>query len=304
MAHLSASEQDASRYPTEGPWPDHQTLGPDSRPDPGSARSRWLMRQRCAHFLRHHGSMRQIPARRVARELLKQRTVTGVFAGSAVFVIVHTVLLSVHELFPGGARIGDVAFELALAYIGAWIFNLLVIVVPRLHDRDRVLDGTGRLVSGICGVGLAMPVALARGAQIETPQEKVPSEEWLAAVGKRLPLDGPAPLVVPQGQRWRAATWQEWVRDAVVTVESLNALLVPDFPFLEVELIVLVNDVVLSNFITQGRMLASLPSGMSGDMSTLARPLAQFTEACASLRAYYEKEIGSVDSAICHRGHQ
>lgn len=230
-------------------------------------------------------------AERLLRELLKQRVVTGLFVASLVFVVARTALLSVRELFPGGARIGDVVFELAVAYIGAWMFNLLVVVLPRLRSRDRVLAAVGRVISKLADVGLRMPAAMAQGAQISTPGQAPPSEDWLTKTGKRLPLGGPSPLLVPDGVRMSPATWQEWVRDAVTRVESLNASLVPYLPFLEVELIGLVNEVVLSDFIDEGRGIAGLPRPVTGDMSSLARSLGAFMAACAALREYGEREI-------------
>lgn len=182
-------------------------------------------------------------------------------------------------------------FELALAYIGAWMFNLLVVVLPRLRSRDRVLAAGGGLIRRLSGVGLAMPAILAEGAQTRVPQQAPPPEDWLTVIGQRLPFGGPSPLHVPEGMGARAATWQEWIGDAVAKVESLNASLIPYYPFLEIELIGLVNDVVLSDFVDEGRTLASLPAPVNGDMSSLGRPLAEFMTACAALRAYHEHEV-------------
>jgi hypothetical protein len=228
---------------------------------------------------------------RLLRELLKQRAVTGLFVGSVLFVVVRTALLSVPEIFPGGARIGEVVFELAVAYIGAWLFNLLVVVLPQLRSRTRVLAAVGRVITKLADVGLTMPTDLARGAQVPAPETTLPSEDWLTRTGKRLPLGGPSPLLLPDGVRMRSATWQEWVHDAVIRVESLNASLVPYLPFLEIELIGLVNEVVLSDFVDGGRKIAGLPRSATGDMSSLAGPLRKFIAACDGLREYGKREI-------------
>lgn len=229
--------------------------------------------------------------KRLCRELLKQPTVTGLFVASVLFVVARTALLSVPQLFPGGARIGEVVFELAIAYIGAWLFNLLVVVLPQLRSRTRVLAAVGRVITKMADVGLTMPADLARGAQLQVPETTPPSEDWLTSTGKRLPLGGPSPLLVPDGVRMRSATWQEWVHDAVMRVESLNASLVPYLPFLEVELIGLVNEIVLSDFVDDGRKIVGLPRPVKGDMSSLAGPLRKFMAACDGLRKYGEQEI-------------
>ncbi len=217
------------------------------------------------------------------------------FVGSLVFMVGRTALLSVRELFPGGARIGDVVFELALAYVAAWMFNLLVVVLPQLRSRDLVLAAVGRVISKLADVGLKMPTAMAQGAQIPAPEQTLPTEGWLTETGKRLPLGGPSPLLVADGVRMVPATWQDWVSDAVTRVDSLNASLVPYLPFLEIELIGLVNDVVLSDFIDEGRGIAGFTRPVSGDMSPLAHSLRAFMSACAALREYGEREFPQGD---------
>lgn len=245
--------------------------------------------------VRDHCSVDWKRAGRLLRELWKQPVVTGVFVGSLVFVACRTALLSVHELFPGGARIGEVVFELALAYVAAWMFNLLVVVLPQLRSRDRVLAAVGRVISKLADVGLQMPTALAQGAQISAPGQTVPIEEWLTKTGKRLSLAGPSPLLAPDGVRMTPATWQEWVSDAVTRVESLNTSLVPYLPFLEIELIGLVNDVVLSDFVDEGRAIAGLTRPALGDMGSLAHSLRAFMAACAALREYGMREFPQGD---------
>src|ERR1039457_6212791 len=76
---------------------------------------------------------------------------------------------------------------------GAWMFNLLVVVLPRLRSRDRVLAAGGGLIRRLSGVGLAMPAILAEGAQTRVPQQAPPPEDWLTASGQRLPFGGPSP---------------------------------------------------------------------------------------------------------------
>ncbi len=231
--------------------------------------------------------------KRLCRELRKQPTVTGLFVASVLFVVARTAFLSVPELFPGAAQIGEVVFELAIAYIGAWIFNLLVVVLPQLRSRTRVLAAVGRVIAKLAEVGLAMPTDLARGAQVPASETFPPSKDWLTRTGRQLSLGGPSPLQVPDGVRMRRATWQEWIHDAVTRVESLNSSLVPYLPFLEVELISLVNEIVLSDFVDEGRKIISLPRPVTGDMSSLADSLRRFMAACDDLRVYGEREIPS-----------
>jgi hypothetical protein len=223
---------------------------------------------------------------RLIRELWKERVVTVFFIASAVFVVARTALLSFHQFFPSGARIGDVIFELAIAYIGAWIFNLLVVVLPRIRSRDRVLGTVGRLLDRLSAVGLRIPATMARGAGREHPSEQIPSEQWLRLTGQVLSFTGEAPLYVPGGSAIRPATWQEWIGITAKQVDSVNTSLVPYLYFLEIDLVDLINKVALSNFVVQAHEYASLPRVVNGDMSIFASPLRDFIEACAQLREY------------------
>ena len=63
-------------------------------------------------------------------------------------------LLSVHEAFSGGAEIGEVVYDLGIGYIAAWIFNVFVVILPRLHDRKLIMPGTGKLIDRMCAPGL------------------------------------------------------------------------------------------------------------------------------------------------------
>lgn len=228
---------------------------------------------------------------RLIRELWKERAVTVFFIASAVFVVTRTALLSFRQLFPGGARIGEALFGLAIAYIGAWIFNLLVVVLPRIRNRDRVLDTVGRLIDRLSAVGLRMPATMALGASKEHPSEQTPSEQWLRLTGQALPLTGEAPSYVPGGSFIRSVTWQEWIGMAAKQVDSLNTSLVPYLYFLEVDLIDLINKVVLSTFVEQAHEYASLPRVVNTDMSILASSLRDFIEACAQLREYRLSDV-------------
>lgn len=234
-------------------------------------------------------------SKRLVRELGRQRAITAVLVGSLTLVIARTALLSTPEVFPGGARIGEVLFDLAMAYVAAWMFNLLVVVLPQLRNRDRVLDAAGQVISKLSDVGLRIPIAMAQSAQTQAAETTPPSEEWLTKTGKRLSLGAPSPLRVSAGVATRPATWQEWVAHVVAQVESLNASLVPYFPFLEVDLIGLVNRVVLSDFMERGREIAKLPTPPQGDLSSLAGPLAEFIRACAALHDYYGREVVQAD---------
>lgn len=67
-------------------------------------------------------------------------------------------------------------------------------------------------------------------------------------------------------------------------------MLVPYFPFFESELVQLINDVALSDFVTESRPTAGLQL-TGGNMGSVADRLADFITACRKLRDYLYAEV-------------
>jgi hypothetical protein len=65
-----------------------------------------------------------------------QRLVNG-SAGAAVMAGSRTALLAVPEPLPWMAELGEVFYDLSLAWVTAWAFQFLVIVLPAERERRR-----------------------------------------------------------------------------------------------------------------------------------------------------------------------
>lgn len=110
--------------------------------------------------MRHDGwIMNAKQARVVLHELLKQRLISCLLLVAVACVVARQALLSVNEAFPGGAEIGEVVYDLGIGYIAAWIFNVFVVILPRLHDKKMIMPGESKLIDRICAPGLrAVPL--------------------------------------------------------------------------------------------------------------------------------------------------
>jgi hypothetical protein len=93
------------------------------------------------------------PAKVVLHELLKQRLISFLLLVAAACVVARQALLSVHQAFSGGAEIGEVVYDLGIGYIAAWIFNVFVVILPRLHDRKLIMPGAAKLIIRMCAPG-------------------------------------------------------------------------------------------------------------------------------------------------------
>ena len=76
--------------------------------------------------------------------------------GVVYAILQHVALANVPEVFPTGARWGDLFYDLAIAYVGAFLFYLLNIRLPLRRERRNVYQNLGplfdRIVSATTGL--------------------------------------------------------------------------------------------------------------------------------------------------------
>ncbi|KGI69918.1 hypothetical protein MJO55_23595 [Mycolicibacterium rufum] len=68
-----------------------------------------------------------------------QRVINGLALLSGIAVLLITGLRFLPPAFPHADVIGDLFFNLAVGFLGAWLFNLLVIEIPRHRQRSEAL---------------------------------------------------------------------------------------------------------------------------------------------------------------------
>jgi hypothetical protein len=92
---------------------------------------------------------------------------------AVVFAILQHVywLANIPEKFPGGARLGDVFYEIAIAYIGAFVFYLLVVRLPARRDRRSVYRHLSPLISRVVGEAVALMRDLNGAADVEANRD-------------------------------------------------------------------------------------------------------------------------------------
>ena len=230
------------------------------------------------------------------REVRRQRLVTALFVLALLTVIVRTILLSAPEIFTGGAALGNVVYDLAIAYVGAWVFNLLVVILSRVRDRERVLEGAGQVIGRLCALGLRMTDQLGLNPGEFSDLAATSQVDQFSLRLQDLSLAEESSLAFIEADGFRLASWRDWTVDKAVKAGNLYQLLIPYFPYFESELIQLVNKVAMSTFVEQAPQLARVRLTEGSNMNALARPLAEFITACRELRAYYDTEMIMQDS--------
>lgn len=108
---------------------------------------------------------------------------------SLIYVVIHTALLSVHELFRGGARIGNALYEVFLAYFVSYILYLIVVALPRERDRCTSRPIIREAVSHIIGDESVVRGVLQQPTN--TDIEAAAEPDFYDLCKKKNPADGP-----------------------------------------------------------------------------------------------------------------
>jgi hypothetical protein len=241
--------------------------------------------------MRHHGwIMNAKRARAAFHELLKQRLVSCLLLVAVACVAARQSLLSVHQAFPGGAEVGEVVYDLGIGYIVAWIFYVLVVVQPRLHDRELIMPGAGKLIKRMCALGLRAVTELSLEPDKFLDLADAGQRGQFELKLRNIQNADISSVEVYGREGFQRLNWHEWAVDRSIRAANAYQLLVPFFPFFESELVQLINDVALSDFVTMHREIAGVPV-TGGDMGSIARPLADFITACRKLRGYFYAEV-------------
>lgn len=83
-----------------------------------------------------------------------QTTITVLMVGACAFVILRTSLLLTPEVFPLGSEIGELVYDLSIAYATAWFFQWLVISRPARQRRRRLNQIVARRLDKTLDLGL------------------------------------------------------------------------------------------------------------------------------------------------------
>jgi hypothetical protein len=172
----------------------------------------------------------------------------------------------------------------------AWIFNVFVVILPRLHDRKLIMPGAGKLIDRMCAPGLRAVTLLNlepdKFRDLTDAGQRGQFELKLRNIQRA--DESSVEVYGPGG--FQRLNWHEWAVDRSIRTANAYQLLVPFFPFFESELVQLINDVALSDFVTMYRRTAGLQL-TGGDMGSVAGPLADFITACRKLRGYFYAEV-------------
>jgi hypothetical protein len=221
----------------------------------------------------------------LVKAIVAQPLVSYLAGTAAVAVTVRQSLLGVPQAFPGGAAIGEVVYDAGLATFAAWIFNLLVVAIPRVRDQELVLAQVSRHLQGISGAARSMLYKV-REAKGE-PSPELLTEPWTrdkiaaacAAVETR---SHPPAMVVQEHGRLRPATWTEALTSEARRIRSFHDRVEPVYVYLPAGLVALLGQLASCNFVLFVEVFASTPF-VNKDLGVLADDLYEYGLLCDEL---------------------
>ncbi|MGH3787538.1 MAG: hypothetical protein ACRDRG_13525 [Pseudonocardiaceae bacterium] len=207
-----------------------------------------------------------------------------VFTIALVYAFVQHVLLAhTAERFSSGAELGDLFYDLAIAYIGAFVFYLLVVALPLRRDRHKVYQYLayrfGRVVGEACGLMNSLNEAAGVDANRKNSWPNV--ENTCTLIGPRSPAN--FGLLTPTG------TVQGTVLDVIhyhmTRAHDVNREILSFATFLDSEALNLVAEIE-DHLTSIDRMVGLLQQRSSTDMSVLARDIFDYLQLADHLDDY------------------
>lgn len=119
------------------------------------------------------------------------RSLWALLAIALVYAVLqHVVLANVSEVFRGGARLGVLCYDIAIAYTGAFMFYLLNVRLPLRRDRRNIYRHIGPLARVVAqATGLMQMLNKAAGFDADRECTLANVKEVCAKITPQTPAD-------------------------------------------------------------------------------------------------------------------
>ncbi|HZM81784.1 MAG TPA: hypothetical protein VFC19_39185 [Candidatus Limnocylindrales bacterium] len=174
----------------------------------------------------------------------------------------------------------------SLAYIGAWLFHWLIVVIPRKEDRRHILGAAGPLLRQSAGGAQAIVSALENAVQNAKTADP-PSADEIRQLCASVNPQSQGPLVLANGTY---ATWMQYLAYEVAQRDRLHQKLIPAYPYLDAELIELLWKVSEASFAKQVTQINSITIPVANpDLGWLAESLVAYADTCRNVNTYLDQ---------------
>jgi hypothetical protein len=187
------------------------------------------------------------------------------------------------------ARYSGVLSDLSLALLAAWIFNLLIVELPRRHDRARLYSGLAWMIGLMAQSGLSMMEHLSHAAKesinidpqvggIIMTADREATDRICAAIGPNTPY---APIPGAAG------CW-ELIRGHIQKARDYHRRLEPWLSAFDVEVSAAMNAVILSQL---GMLCEEHEQIANLTLANLSEEIYEHRKACDELKSVHYSKV-------------
>jgi hypothetical protein len=209
-----------------------------------------------------------------------QRIVNASALVAALLVLGRTALLGVAEPLPWMAEVGAVVYDLGLAWVTAWAFQLLVIVIPSERERAQVNELIAPRLDQLIRLGMQLADVVAHEAS-SRPDSLVDGPS-LNKVCASVSLSSDAP-------GW-ATDWGGLLRHLSGRAERVRASLRPFYPRFPPELLQALEeeDQAMEEIVRLERFVRTFGAT---DIKRLESPIFRWLRSIEMVRSIRSKQI-------------
>ena len=160
--------------------------------------------------------------------------------GSLISVAFVAYLREIPEGLEYGSEIGDVVFDLGIAYASAWLFHLLIVRLPEARRGRAFIASIGPELTGLVDVGLALQRQLESQSHTD-PQTFPAAREVVEQMCAHVHMEAPSGML-----RWPLdqdeavpLTWGQFLRSTSELTDRLQRDLAALYQFIDDDLVLL-----------------------------------------------------------------
>ncbi|MEV4348909.1 hypothetical protein AB0J83_31005 [Actinoplanes sp. NPDC049596] len=233
---------------------------------------------------------------RFVRALRTQPVITALATIAALVTVARQVFLPVPEVWPYGEELGEFLYDFGLAILGAWIFNLLVVMLPRLRDQEALYASINKDLRGVSGGAMAVIRTLTQSVgapplpdPLTQPIDPDDLRRWCEAASDE---QNPARFMISDdGASVRQGSWKEYLDYERRRVANFQSRLEAAYVYLPVELIALLREIQDDGYYLMLPYVAGQPN-----LAFLAEPLHDHMLTCDRLRDYLDRQVAPLIS--------
>lgn len=209
-------------------------------------------------------------------------------------VLQHVAFAHWTEVIPDGARWGEIVYDSAVAYAGAFTFYLLVVRLPLRRDRRNVCLYLAPLVKRIVTLTDQLMTSLNQSAGVLDPQRRNTFEYVTETCGKiSYASEAPIMLVNPTGG-YSQGTVFNVLRDHVTRVRDTNREVLALGGFVSSDLVKCIVAIEQCALFVVVDAMTQLGQHVTAQMSSQTDSLFQYLRLVDRLNRYREKHLPAV----------